>query len=220
MAQTRTKNEERRTKKGNIVKPSRLERWLPWILIVCGVIGIFASAAITIEKFDLLKHPGSTFICDLNPVISCGNVMESKQASAFGFMNTLIGLIGFPVVVTIGVGMLAGARYKRWFWLGMFAGLTLGVAFAYWLLFESIYRIGALCPYCLSVDVAITTAWFYLGLYLFGKGYLRLPAKLQATGAFIRKHHLDILIFWFLLVFVIILNHFWYYFGPHWFHMG
>lgn len=216
---TRAKNEESRTKKGNIVKPSRLERWLPWIFIVCGVIGIFASAAITIEKFDLLKNPGSTFICDLNPIISCGNVMESKQASAFGFMNTLIGLIGFPIVVTIGVGMLAGAKYKRWFWLGMLTGLSLGMLFAYWLLFESIYRIGALCPYCLSVDVALTTAWWYLLLHVFGKGYLRLNEKLQKVGNFARRHHLDILIFWFLIVFVVIMNHFWYYFGPHWFKM-
>ncbi len=51
--------------------------------------------------------------------------MQSKQAHAFGFMNTYIGLLGFPVVLTIGMAMLAGARFKRWFWQGAQLGLTL-----------------------------------------------------------------------------------------------
>jgi len=101
---------------------------------------------ITVEKFDLLKNPNYQPICDLNPIISCGSVMKSHQANAFGFMNTYIGLLGFPVLITIGVAMLAGARFKRWFWLGAQLGLAFGIAFAYWLLFESIYRIRALCP--------------------------------------------------------------------------
>lgn len=227
MAKAGTKNLDSTPKKDQRSKikdqgpvVSRLGKWLPWILVIGGVIGILASAMITIEKFDLLKNPGSTFICDLNPVISCGNVMQTPQAEVFGFMNPLIGLIGFPVLVAIGMAMFAGAKFKRWFWLGLEIGLSLGIIFAYWLLYQSIYNIGALCPYCLSVDVALTTIWWYVTLYLFGKGYARLPQKLQKVGTFARKHHLDILIFWFLLVTVVIFNHFWYYFGPHWFHMG
>ena len=212
------KNEESRIKKF-VVTPSRLERWLPWILVVCGIIAILASAAITIEKFTLLEHPGSKFVCDLNPIVSCGSVMQSKQASVFGFPNPIIGLVGFPVLVTAGVAMLAGATFRRWFWLGMEVGLAFGVGFAYWLLFESVYRIHALCPYCLTVDVFITIAFWYLTLYIFGKGYVSLPNRLQRLGNFARRHHLDILIFWFLLVIAIILNHFWYYFGPHLFHI-
>lgn len=194
---------------------SSITRFLPWILVVCGMIGVIASCAITVEKFDLIKNSHYQPVCDLNPIISCGSVMKSDQANAFGFMNTYIGLLGFPVVVTMGVAMLAGARFKRWFWLGAQLGLTLGVAFAYWLLFESMYRIRALCPWCLSVDVAITTAWWYLTLYNFYSGNLRLPVRLQAAGAFIKRHHADILVFWFLLVIAEILHHFWYYFGQH-----
>lgn len=208
------------SQKKTVAKPSRLERWLPWIFVVCGIVGIIASAVITIEKFDQLKNPNATFICDLNPIISCGSVMESAQASTFGFMNPIIGLVGFPILVTIGVAMLAGARFKRWFWLGMLAGLSLGMVFAYYLLAESIFSIGALCPWCLTVDVFLTIAWWYLLLYVFGKGYLQLPTKLQRFGTFLRQHHLDIIIFWFLLVIVFILNHFWYYFGPNWFNMS
>lgn len=204
-----------KTKVSETTTISRLEKALRIILIVGGIIGVFASLMITIEKFDLLQNPSASFICDLNPVISCGSVMESKQANAFGFMNTYIGLLGFPVLVTIGVAMLAGARFRRWFWLAMVGGLGLGILFAYWLLFESIYRINALCPYCLSVDVALTTIFWYVLLYVLGKGYLRLGRKTQHVATFARKHHLDVLIGWFVIVIAIILQHFWYYYGQH-----
>jgi uncharacterized membrane protein len=192
-----------------------LERVLPYILLVGGSIGTLASLIITNEKFTLLQHPGSKFACDLNPVISCGSVMQSMQAHAFGFMNPYIGIVGFPVLLTVGVAMLAGARFKRWFWMGMLAGVTLGIFFAYWLLFESIYRIKALCPYCLSVDVALTAVFWYLLLYVGGKGYGWQPRRLRIVYHFARKHHLDILALWFLFVIVLILNHFWYYYGRY-----
>jgi uncharacterized membrane protein len=204
------------TTANQIKKPlARLVTVLPWILIVCGVIGIVASCAITVEKFDLLKNPHYQPVCDLNPIISCGSVMKSDQASAFGFMNTYIGLLGFPIVVTIGVAMLAGAKFKRWFWLGMELGLALGVAFAYWLLWQSVYRIRALCPWCLSVDVAITTIFWYLSMFIFYNGYLRVPMQLREAGRFIKRHHVDVLVLWFLVVTALILHHFWYYFGQY-----
>lgn len=209
---SRTKKEVLAPKTGPL---SRLATVLPWLLIICGTLGIIASFIITTDKFELLKNPHFQPVCDLNPIISCGSVMKSKQANAFGFMNTYIGLIGFPVLVTTGVAMLAGARLKRWYWLGMHAGLTFGVAFAYWLLFESVYRIRALCPWCLTVDVAITTIWWYVTLFIFYNGYIKLPARFQKGGQFIKRHHADILVFFFLLVIAGILQHFWYYFGSH-----
>jgi uncharacterized membrane protein len=168
---------------------------------------------ITIEKFDLLQNPNYHPVCDLNPVISCGSVMESKQAAAFGFMNTYIGLIGFPVVLTIGMAMVAGARFKRWFWLGLQLGLSLGMVFAYWLLYESVYHIGALCPYCLSVDLVLTITFWYTSLYNL-REHIRWPSGQKFTD-FISRHHLDILILWFLIVIVLVLKHFWYYYGQH-----
>jgi uncharacterized membrane protein len=192
---------------------ARLVGALPWILIICGVIGVIASCVITAEKFELAQNPRFQPICDLNPIISCGSVMKSDQANAFGFMNTYIGLLGFPVLVTVGVGMLAGARFKRWFWIGMQAGLTFGMGFAYWLLFQSMYRIHALCPWCLSVDVALTVIFWYVTLYNFSSGNITLPERFRAAGQFVARHHADILVFWFVLVIAEILHHFWYYFG-------
>jgi len=199
-----------------IVGPlGKLNRLLPWLLVICGLIGIIASLVITQDKFDLAQNHNFQPSCNLNPIISCGSVMKSPQAHAFGFMNPYIGLVGFPIVITTGMAMFAGAKLKRWWWWGMQAGLTFGTAFAYWLLFESVYRIHALCPWCLSVDVAITIAFWYLTLFNFYNGHIPLPAPLKRTGRFVKRHHTDIIVFWFLLIIAVILKHFWYYFGQH-----
>jgi uncharacterized membrane protein len=195
------------------VKTWTLEKVLPWILVVGGVIGLICSFVITWDKMKLLENPNFTPNCNLNPVISCGSVMKSAQGSAFGFPNPWIGLAAFAVLVTIGMGILAGAKYKKWFWQGLWAGILLGNIFAYWLLFESIYRIHALCPYCLAVDIVVITLLWYMSLYLLEKKFLRLPKKLEPALPFIRKHHADLLLGWFIVLIVLILNHFWYYYG-------
>jgi len=217
-ATSKSTTPKKSTKANTPVGPSPLSKIsaiLPWILIVCGIIGIIASVVITVEKFDLASNPHYQPVCDLNPIISCGSVMVTKQAHAFGFMNTYIGLIGFPVIVTMGVALLAEAKFKRWFWLGLQTGLTFGTAFAYWLLFESVFRIKALCPYCLGVDVAITTLFWYVTLYNFYAGNIPLSTELKPLGHFVKRHHLDLLVLWFIVVIAVILQHFWYYFGKH-----
>lgn len=192
----------------------RLQKVLPWLLIICGALGLLAAAIIIVDKIALIKDPGLVLLCDLNPVVSCGSVMESDQANAFGFPNPLIGLAGFPVLIVTGVVMLAGAQLKRWYWVGLQFGTIFGLGFVHWLFFESVYRIGALCPYCMVVWVVTITAFWYVTLYNLEKGYIKLPGALTGVGTFARKHHLDILILWFLIIGGLILHHFWYYYGP------
>jgi len=198
---------------------STLTRAIPYLLLIGGTIGLICSFIISLDKLKLLENPNFKPNCDLNPIISCLSVMSSKQGSVFGFPNPWIGLVAFGVLVTIGVGLLAGAKFKRWFWLGLEASAVLGTVFAYWLLYESVYAIKALCPYCLTVDVVVTTLFWYLTLHLIERRFIVLPKgkAWQAGAAFVRRHHLDILVLWFLIVIAIILKHFWYYFGPHWF---
>lgn len=193
-----------------------LEKALPWILIIGGLLAYIASFILALDKVKILENPHYVPSCNLNPVLSCGTVMLSHQANAFGFPNPFIGLGTFPVIMIVGGAMLAGAKFKRWFWLGLEAGLVLGIGFAYWLLFESIYRIHALCPYCLVVDVMLITISWYVTLYVIDNKYLRLPkGRLQKIYSWIRRHHIDILIAWFIVLIALILHHFWYYYKNH-----
>ena len=197
-------------------KSLTLQRILPYVLLVGGIIGYICAFVIMFEKIRILNNPHYIPSCNLNPIISCGSVMQSKQANVFGFANPFIGLGAFPAVAVVGAAMLAGARFKRWFWLTLEAGLVLGLAFAYWLLFESVYSIHALCPYCLGVDVVTITMFWYVTLYVIDQKHIKLPAgHIKKAYAWVRRHHLDILVLWFLIIIAIILKHFWYYYGHH-----
>ncbi|MEE1797495.1 vitamin K epoxide reductase family protein, partial [Streptomyces sp. JV176] len=58
-------------------------RALALLLVVTGAAGLLAAWVITIDKFKLLEDPDFTPGCSLNPVVSCGNIMKSAQASVF-----------------------------------------------------------------------------------------------------------------------------------------
>ena len=130
------------------VKVPRASAW--WVLIA-GVVGLAASLTLTIEKVALLKDPSYTPTCSINPVLSCGSVMVSPQASVFGFPNPLMGIVAFSVVLVTGVLAVARVALPRWYWLGLAGGTLLGAVFVHWLIFQSLYRIAALCPYCMVV---------------------------------------------------------------------
>ncbi|MFG3616909.1 vitamin K epoxide reductase family protein [Nocardia sp. NPDC047654] len=127
-----------------------------WVLLVGGLAGWLAAVALTVERFKLFTDPGYTPSCSINPILSCGSVMVTDQASVFGFPNPLMGIVGFTVVVTLAALSVAGVGFPRWVWGGLWLGNLLGLAFVCWLIFESLYRINALCPYCMVVWAIIT----------------------------------------------------------------
>lgn len=194
-------------------KKSKLERFLPWLLVIGGAIGLIASFVIMFEKIQLLEDPSYQLACDVNPIVSCGSVMQSEQAEAFGFANPFIGLVAFPVLITIGAAMFAGARFKRWFWLGLQAGTIFGVLFVHWLFYQSVYNIGALCPYCMAVWVVTIATFWYVTLHNLRANHIRLSGKLAGAEAFIQRHSLDVLFVWYLVIAGLIVHHFWYYFS-------
>ncbi|MGW4391650.1 vitamin K epoxide reductase family protein, partial [Streptomyces sp. NPDC004685] len=65
------------------------------LLVITGAAGLLAAWVITIDKFKLLEDPNFTPGCSLNPVVSCGNIMKSDQASVFGFPNPMLGLAAY-----------------------------------------------------------------------------------------------------------------------------
>lgn len=192
-----------------------LEKFMPWLLVVGGAIGLVCSFVITYDKMRLLENPHFQPNCNLNPIISCGSVMQSKQGAAFGFPNPWIGLAAFAVLITVGMALFAGAKFKRWFWLGLEAGTVLGLGFVHWLFFESVYRIQSLCPYCMAVWVVTISTFWYVTLYNIQKGNIPVRGTAATVAAFARRHHLDILVLWLLIIAGLILKHFWYYYGKN-----
>ncbi|MCZ4521741.1 vitamin K epoxide reductase family protein [Rhodococcus ruber] len=130
-----------------------------WGIFVAGTVGLLASLILVIERYELLLDPSYVPSCSLNPVLSCGSVMTAPQAALLGFPNPIIGIPAFSVVVVTGVLILGAVAVPRWYWIGLAAGLSAGVVFVHWLIFESLYRIGALCPYCMAVWAVTIPLW-------------------------------------------------------------
>jgi uncharacterized membrane protein len=122
-----------------------------WWVLIAGVIGLIAASTLLIEKIALLQNPAYVPTCSINPVVSCGSVIVTPQAAVFGPPNPLYGVIAFTLVLVTGVLAVGGVRLPRWYWVGLMTGTAAGVVFVHWLSFQSLYRIGALCPYCMVV---------------------------------------------------------------------
>lgn len=126
-------------------------RPLKWLLALGGLVGLYASAQLTIDKINVLADESYVPTCSINEVLACGSIITTEQASAFGFPNSLIGIASFSVLTTVGVVLLAGAQLPRWFFVGVLIGSALGTVFVSWLAYQSIFVIGALCPWCMVV---------------------------------------------------------------------
>lgn len=118
-------------------------------------VGLLASFILSIETLVLAKTPNTVLGCDLNAVISCSSVAQHWSASLLGFPNSFIGLMALPVMVTIGVALLAGTKFPRWFMFAAQIGVSVGFIFALWMFYMSFVEIGVLCPWCLTLDVGM-----------------------------------------------------------------
>jgi len=170
-----------------------------WWVLIAGVIGFVASMTLTVEKIELLLNPSYVPSCNINPIVSCGSVMVTPQASVLGFPNPLLGLVGFTVVIVTGVLAVTKVPLPQWYWAGLTVGVLIGTVFVHWLIFQSLYRIGALCPYCMVVWAVTISLLVVVATIAF-----RPPRVLY-------HWRWSIAILWFTAVFLLIMVRFWNY---------
>ncbi|MGQ0843379.1 MAG: vitamin K epoxide reductase family protein [Sporichthyaceae bacterium] len=192
-------------------EPPSKERSLGWLLLAGGLIGFAAAFTLMVEKIALLKDPGYSPSCSLNPVLNCGSIMKTDQAEVFGFPNPLIGVAAFPVLAATGAALLAGARFARWYWIGLQTGVTLAAGFVGWLIFQSLYRIGALCPYCMVVWALVLPIFVFVTARNAEVGVLGSRLALSRTVRAIAAWRLTIVTAAVLVVVALIAEQFWYY---------
>lgn len=185
--------------------PGFVARVTGWVLLLGGLVGAGAAFALILDRIALLEDPEFVPACSIDPVLSCGSIMSSAQSEVFGFPNPLIGLLAFPVVATFGAAVVGGAVLPRWMWLGLQVGATAGVLFVHWLIAQSLYVIGALCPYCMAVWVVTITVFWYVTLHNLA-GWRPRPA------ARIAEYHGAVLAGWLIVVATLLAVRFW----PYW----
>ena len=152
-------------------------------LIVASAIGLFAAFELTSEKIQVLINPERDVSCDFSLLVQCGKNMSSAQGSVFGFPNSLLGLIGWPVVMATGVGMLAGARFARWWWVAFNVAAAGALGFVIWLIHESIFELGTLCPWCMVTWTAVIPLFWVSTFWNLKHGVWSSHEKVQALGA-------------------------------------
>jgi uncharacterized membrane protein len=155
--------------------------WIFGTMLFSACLSLLASLVLSIDAVRLAADPDTALSCNINSVISCGTVAISWQAGLFGFPNAFLGLVAEPVVITIAVASLGGVRFPRWFMFAAQVVYTLGVIFAYWLFYQSMVHIGALCPWCLLVTVSTTLVFTTLTQVNIRDGNLPVPARLRST---------------------------------------
>ena len=182
-------------------------RLLRWVLGVCGVIGLIAAFTLTVEKFELVTDPDYTPTCSLNPIVNCGSIMDTPQAAVFGFPNSLLGIAGFTAVLAIAV--LLTPATPAWIWMSTQVGLSAAVVFVHWLIVQSLYEIGALCPYCMAVWIVVVVAFWYVTLRNLDQMIVRGRAR-RLVDALISVHSV-VPVVWALSILTLIIIEFWWY---------
>lgn len=120
-------------------------------LVVTGIMGVAAALALSIEKVVQLQNPTVALSCDVSVLVQCSTNLESAQGAVLGFPNPFLGLIGFALVLAVGVAVWAVPHFASWFWAAFNVGVAGAFAFVVWLIGQSIYVLGTLCPWCLVV---------------------------------------------------------------------
>lgn len=152
-------------------------------LIVAGVLGWVASYSLTVEKVVAIIDPNADLSCNFSILVQCGTNLKSWQGSLFGFPNPLIGLTGFIAPIVVGIAILAGARFSRWFWIAFNIGIIGALGFVIWLIGQSIFVLGTLCPWCMLVwSVTIPMFWL-VTFYNLKNGNIPVPERARRIFA-------------------------------------
>ncbi len=179
----------------------------PISLIGFGILGWIASFGLTLERIKVAGDPQATTACDISPFISCKSVMLSEQAALLGFPNPLIGLAAFFAPVVVGFAILAGAKFKPWFWQLFVLGHVFAMAFVLWLFSQSVYVIGALCLYCMVAWTATIPLFWASASYAAKEGAF--GERFKASGTVVHEWAWVITILTYLALIVPILIQFW-----------
>lgn len=188
------------------MKSLTLKQLFPWILVIGGIIGLLASAILTIEKMHVLANPSYVPSCSISPVVACSPVMTSWQASTFKFPNMFLGLAGFGMVWAVGMTLFAGAKgLKKWFWWCFQAGTLFGVLFISWLQYSSIYNIQKLCIYCMIVWAVTIPIFWATTAYNLREKNITIGG---AVGRFLAENPGKLIALHYLIILVLIFTHF------------
>jgi len=216
-----------------------IQKSFPYILIVGSIVGLWASFILTVDTIALIKNPGVQLPCNINPFVSCTSVATTWQASVFGFPNSLLGIVAFSMLLAIGIMLYSGgptsqsfdeaSRSRKPLWLLVNLGTLAAITFVMWFFYQSVYNIGSLCIYCMTVWAVTWPIFLYTTVWNFREGHFKITppnpllqsdsakatpdkqdevSKIDSFFHFVSKYHVQVLIIWYLFIIFAIAFHF------------
>jgi uncharacterized membrane protein len=156
---------------------------VPILFIITGALGWWAAFNLMLDKLLVLQAEidgvEADLDCNFSLLVNCGVNLESWQGSAFGFPNPIIGLAGFVAPIAVGVAILAGARFARWFWITFAVGVAGALAFCIWLMTQSFFELYTLCLWCILVWSVTIPLFWTLWLFVLSRGIIPVPPRAQ-----------------------------------------
>jgi uncharacterized membrane protein len=160
---------------------------------------------LTIDTIKLIEDPNIELPCNINPLLSCKSVASTWQSEIFGFPNPLLGIIAFSMLLVIGILLQNGGKLTKNFWILANYGNLASILFVIWFIYQSVYKIGSLCLYCMTVWTVTWPIFLYTLIWSSGENYINLGDKLSKL---LYKHHTAIFIGWYLIIILLILIRF------------
>jgi uncharacterized membrane protein len=152
-------------------------------LVVFSVIGFFAAFRLTVDKVGTFIDPATVPSCNFSLLVQCGVNLKSWQGSLFGFPNPLLGVGGWIAPLMVGIMILAGIRFARWFWIALNAGIVGALVLIVWLIYQSIFVLGTLCPWCMATWAVVIPSFWLVTLYNLKSDTIPLPPRLRDAAA-------------------------------------
>ncbi|MGU7714734.1 vitamin K epoxide reductase family protein, partial [Escherichia coli] len=85
--------------------------------------------------------------------------------------------------IVVGVAILAGARFARWFWILFALGMTFAFGFVVWLISQSIFDLNTLCPWCMVTWVVTIPSFYAVWLHILREGIVPASAGVRRAAA-------------------------------------
>lgn len=175
------------------------------LLVGLGLVGFLASTILSYEKYSVALDPDHTPSCSISPIVACESVLESgADAIILGIPNAFFGMAAFTALITVGVTMIAGAKFKDWFWKLFYGATVAGAVSVLFFLYQSLFVVNSLCIYCMTTWLVVIALALYSSIYLVDKKLLKLPKFKHKVYPTVVENHIGILILIYIVIYAVI----------------
>lgn len=129
--------------------PAAPRRLLQAIFLLA-LLGILVSAYAAYQHY----RPAGTSFCNINSAVSCDIVNKSRYSEIAGVPVAVIGILGYALLAAIALALWKGAMGRGG--IVLLALMASGaLVFSLYLTFIEFFRLGALCPLCITSQILI-----------------------------------------------------------------